>query len=185
MILEHHPHPALFFHTHSSCINAGQPHTIAGSGVFFGFGSLLNCSNCVPGTPSKNCTDLSAILLALQLTPTDHPLLIHTSSDFVIKSLTYWAPGRARCGWPGTDSNLLKCITCWIASCSAPVKLIKVKADSTNQHHHNAAFLAKSACNLPLPPDGDFDDPLAVPPPDAFIPPLSSLIQPKISTNLP
>ncbi|KAF5335890.1 hypothetical protein D9758_017543 [Tetrapyrgos nigripes] len=184
-ILEPHPHPSLFVHTQGSCINPGQPHATASSGVFFGFGSLLNCSNRVPGSQSKNRTDLFAVLLALRLAPPDRPLFIHTSSKFLINSLTYWAPARARCGWSCTDSDLLKCITLVITSCSAPVKLIKVNADSANQHHHNASSLAKAACNLPLPPNGDFDDPITAPPPPPFNPPPTSCIQPKISTNLP
>ncbi|KAF5344745.1 hypothetical protein D9758_015292 [Tetrapyrgos nigripes] len=139
----------------------------------------------MPGSQSKNCSDLFTILLALQLAPPDCPLFIHTSSEFLTNSLTYWAPAKARCGWSCTDSDLLKCITLAIASHLAPVKLITVNADSAKQHHHNASSLAKAACHLPLPPNGDFNDPITAPPPLSFNLPPASHIQPKISTNLP
>ncbi|KAF5331290.1 hypothetical protein D9758_018495 [Tetrapyrgos nigripes] len=141
-------------------------------------------SKCVVGDQSNDCAHLYAILLALQLTPANCALHIHSSSEYLINSLTYWAPRHAKTGWACTNSDLLSAIALWIASRPAPVKLFKVKSHSVSLHLDKVTQLAKSPCDLPLPHLGGVDDLSCTPPPPHFCPPPNSLTQPKLSTNL-
>ncbi|KAF5345768.1 hypothetical protein D9758_011866 [Tetrapyrgos nigripes] len=128
-----------------------------------------------------------AVLLALQLTPPDCALFLYLTSESLIHSLTYGAPGHVKCSWTGTGAHgdLFKCIALEIAICSAPVKFIKLISNSANNHQIEATTLAKAGCQLPFVIMGDESNDLSLTPPGPhFIPPPHSRIQPKMSTNL-
>ncbi|KAF5335904.1 hypothetical protein D9758_017689 [Tetrapyrgos nigripes] len=145
-------------------------------------------SKHIPGTQSHYRAEVYAVLLALQLAPPDRALFLHLTSESLIHSLTYGAPGCVKCGWNGTGahSDLFKCLALEITACSSPVKFIKLVSNSANNHQIKATTLAKAACQLPFVIMGDKSNDLSLTPPGpCFIPPPHSRIQPKISTNLP
>ncbi|KAF5340522.1 hypothetical protein D9758_015817 [Tetrapyrgos nigripes] len=120
----------------------------------------------------------------IAVSPSNCALDIHSSSMYLINSLTYWAPQRADTRWSCTNGDLLSTIVQWITSCPAPVTLNKIKSGSSCQHYHKAAQLARSACDLPLPLLGEADDFSSTPPPPRFHPLPDSPTQQKVSTNL-
>ncbi|KAF5344711.1 hypothetical protein D9758_015267 [Tetrapyrgos nigripes] len=183
-LCEHSQLP-LKVYTDGACMHPGHSNATAGSGVFFGHGNLLNCTKCVPGSQTNNQAELYAVLTALQLSTPNCSLLIHTNSEYLINSLTYWALVCAKCGWSVPHGDLLKNIVLWIASQSAPVQFVKVKAHLGNDHNDNADQLAKTGCHLPLPVSGDPDDFSFVPPPPPFPSPSHGPTQPKVSTTFP
>ncbi|KAF5341589.1 hypothetical protein D9758_014049 [Tetrapyrgos nigripes] len=126
--------PPLVIYINSTCNDAGRPSTAAGLGVFFRDGNVLNSSKRVVGDQSNSRAHLYALLLALQLASANRALHIHSSSEYLINSLTYWAPCHAKTGWACANSDLLSAIALWIASRPAPVKLFKVKSHSISLH---------------------------------------------------
>ncbi|KAF5336643.1 hypothetical protein D9758_015929 [Tetrapyrgos nigripes] len=165
--LEDHARPPLVVHISGACSNEDRSNATAGSGIFFGFRNTLNMSKRVPGTRSHYRAEVYAVLLALQLAPPDRALFLYLTSESLTHSLTYGAPGRAKCGWTGTGAHgeLFKCVALEIAARSAPVKFIKLISNSANDHQIEATALAKAGCQLPFVIMGDKSNHLSLTPP--------------------
>ncbi|THU94313.1 ribonuclease H-like protein, partial [Dendrothele bispora CBS 962.96] len=139
----YHCRDALKVYTDGSCDDPRSPHPKAGAGVFFGPNNPLNCSRRVSGEQTNARAELYAVLVALQRAPRDRALEINTDSEYVIKSLTFYAPMQSMCGWKCANGDLLRSIVSWIRSRPAPLSLVWVKAHAGNFHNEEADRLAK------------------------------------------
>jgi hypothetical protein len=76
---------------------------------------------------------------------------IYSDSEYVIRSIVYWAPEHVQLGWKCANADLLQDIVSWIKFQSAPVQFIHVKAHSGNIHSDAADSAAKAGACLLLP----------------------------------
>ncbi|THU93160.1 ribonuclease H-like protein, partial [Dendrothele bispora CBS 962.96] len=134
----------LVVHTDGSCRTTGRHVSYAGAGIYFGHRNALNRSERVLGPQTNNRAELYAVLTALQLAPLDRSLYLYTDSQYVINSLTHWAPMHAKCGWKCTNGDVMKSIVAWIGARSAPLHFFWVKGHSGNKHNDEADRLANT-----------------------------------------
>ncbi|KAJ3846279.1 hypothetical protein F5879DRAFT_765135, partial [Lentinula edodes] len=80
-----------------------------------------------------------AICVTIQCSQPKHSLDILTDSTYAIQLLTHNSYENAQCGWDCKNSDLLKVIAQWVASCPAPIHFSHVQA-----HNDAADCLAKS-----------------------------------------
>ncbi|KAJ7618829.1 hypothetical protein DFH06DRAFT_84982, partial [Mycena polygramma] len=75
-------------------------------------------------------------------------LEISTRSQYAIRSVVYYAPMNANCGWKCSNGDILKLIFQWIVARAAPIRFVHLK-EGNNNHLEEAKKLANIACNLP------------------------------------
>ncbi|KAJ7291089.1 hypothetical protein C8J57DRAFT_949105, partial [Mycena rebaudengoi] len=90
--------------------------------LWWGEGSACNCAYVLADGDSDAKACLMAVLTAAQTCLTERRLIIHTSSQYVIRSLCYWAGNSATCGWTCMNGSELDYATAWIAQRAAPTE---------------------------------------------------------------
>lgn len=137
-------------YTDGSCLGNGSRQPQAGAGVYFGPNHQLNTSARVCGEQTNNRGELFAVLLALSLAPLRRSLCIYTDSKYAIRSVVYWAPAHADCGWDCANSDILKSIQTCIQARPATVHFEYVKGHAGNVHNEASDNLAKIGARMPL-----------------------------------
>jgi len=146
----HDPHP-IHAYTDGSCLKAGTDSARAGLGVYFGPHNLRNISERVPGKQqTNNRAELFAILRCLESVDSTRGLEIFTDSEYSIRSIGEWAASRAELGWNCPNGDVLHDIHLLIRQRHAHLRLVWVKAHSTNQHNEEADRLAKLGAMKPI-----------------------------------
>ena len=83
----------------------GKPNCKAGFAVFFGVGDRRNYSQQILDFPSNNRAELHAILKSLEIITSNKDvskykkIVIHSDSEYSIKSATLWIKGWKKNGW--------------------------------------------------------------------------------------
>lgn len=174
--------PTVRVYTDGSCLHQGTPQAQAGSGVFWGVNSARNHSERLPLPATSNRGELLAVTRALEMTDPRVNLCVVTDSQYSIRTVCYWAPRAAQCGWDCENADIIRYIADLLSCRLAPLRLEWVKGHSGNMHNDAADRLANSGALLPLPSAPAFRrSPL--PPLPAELPPTLNL--PKVSTALP
>lgn len=103
---------ALKVYTDGACSGNGKKSARAGYGVFFGESCEYNVSERLPGRPTNQRAEMTAVLVAMRvahekkLVSASKGLLIFTDSSYTLKGITQWVIGWKRNGWRtsgGTD----------------------------------------------------------------------------------
>ncbi|KAJ7494914.1 hypothetical protein FB451DRAFT_958361, partial [Mycena latifolia] len=105
----------------------GKHTASAGSAAYFGPNSALNCAVRVWGNATNARADLIALLVALQAAPRTKTLRLWTRSEYVIKSVKYYAFRNDACGWKCANGDVLKLIVDAIRARSAPLDFVHIK----------------------------------------------------------
>ncbi|KAJ3912245.1 ribonuclease H-like domain-containing protein, partial [Lentinula edodes] len=108
-------------YTDGSCINSNTPSAHAGLGIYYHPNHPLNLTAHVPSPQCNNCVELYAILATIQCSLPKCSLNILTDSTYSIQLLSHNASENAQCRWDCKNSDILKVIAQWVASCSAPI----------------------------------------------------------------
>ncbi|KAK7017640.1 hypothetical protein R3P38DRAFT_3559743 [Favolaschia claudopus] len=100
--------------------------------VWRGVGSKWNCAYMVEG----NCTEAKASILAMLCAAREHPpnksFVVYTSSQYLIRSLCYWAGNNEAEGWCCANGDVLRDTVAWIARRTAPIDFRWVAASTNN-----------------------------------------------------
>ncbi|KAI0316626.1 ribonuclease H-like domain-containing protein, partial [Amylostereum chailletii] len=131
-------------YTDGSCLGNGSPRAAAGAGIYWGPGASGNTAARVPGAQTNNRGELYAILLATVATPLSRSLKIYTDSQYSTRSIVFWAPRHAACGWLCENGDILSLIAGWILARTAPLALWHIPAHSGNVHGDVSDTLAKT-----------------------------------------
>lgn len=92
--------PLIIVYTDGGCLDNGQPHGLAGAGVYFGPNDVRNLSERVPLRQTNQRAELYAAMRALQTIPLDTSVHIFTDSKYTIGCATEWsAKWEARNTW--------------------------------------------------------------------------------------
>ncbi|KAJ7261385.1 hypothetical protein B0H12DRAFT_1002546, partial [Mycena haematopus] len=119
--------PVLFVTTplkvtiHGSCLNSGKILASAGSAAYWGQSARRNLSGRVWGSQTSPRAELLAAWLAIKNAPLFVSLEISTRSEYVIRSITHYAPMNDACGWRCTNGDILKRILALIKTRTAPL----------------------------------------------------------------
>ncbi|KAJ6560959.1 hypothetical protein B0H10DRAFT_1845326, partial [Mycena sp. CBHHK59/15] len=119
--------PALKATVHGTCLNAGKNSAAAGAAAFWGINSARNRSACIWGPQTGPRAELLGLLVALQAAPTHKSLEISTRSEYVIRSVVYYAAKNDACGWRCVNGDLLKTLIAAIKLRTAPLNLRHIK----------------------------------------------------------
>ncbi|KZV98668.1 ribonuclease H-like protein, partial [Exidia glandulosa HHB12029] len=131
-------------YTDGSCFKSHRDGPRAGAGVFWGPDCKTNVSARVPGlSQTNNRAELYAILLAVCAADPARRLLVHSDSEYAIRSIAEWAPMRAELGWTCTNGDVLQDICTVIRRRGANTHFVWVKAHAKNSHNDAADALAK------------------------------------------
>ncbi|KAJ6496161.1 hypothetical protein C8R45DRAFT_823311, partial [Mycena sanguinolenta] len=109
------------------CKNSSKHTAQAGAAVFFGENSQLNRAIRVWGKQNNARADLVALLLAVRIAPKTRNLVITTRSEYVIRSIKYYAYRDEACGWKCVNGDVLKLIIAWIRCRTAPIHFSHIK----------------------------------------------------------
>ncbi|KAJ7083857.1 hypothetical protein C8R44DRAFT_651764, partial [Mycena epipterygia] len=112
---------------HGSCMNAGKITASAGAAAYWGPNAQLNASARGWGLQTSPRAELLAALIAIQKAPTFKSLEISTRSEYVIRSVVYYAATSDACGWRCANGDLLKRILGRIKARTAPLKFCHLK----------------------------------------------------------
>ncbi|KAF8175070.1 hypothetical protein K438DRAFT_1437302, partial [Mycena galopus ATCC 62051] len=119
--------PVLFVTTplkvtiHGSCLNSGKISASAGAAAYWGPSARRNMSARVWGGQTSPRAELVAAWLAIKSAPLFVSLEISTRSEYVIRSITYYASTNDACGWRCSNGDILKRVLGLIKSRSAPI----------------------------------------------------------------
>ena len=99
----------LNIYTDGSCVHNGGKRAFGGIGVFFGIGDPRNISECVRfgadvhGAVTNQATEILACLRAMETAvdknDANNNIVIHTDSEYVVKSMNVWAYAWSKNGW--------------------------------------------------------------------------------------
>lgn len=154
-------------HTDGSSINNGLPNAAAGAGVYWGPGHAMNtCARLFGPVQTNNRAELLAVLIAVDTAEPDRTLVVHSDSEYAIRSIAEWAPARAELGWKCVNADLIRTVTESIARRAAPIHFNWVPGHKGNKGNEAADGLARDGAALPMP-DADYDSQShRVPPPE-------------------
>ncbi|KAJ7466548.1 hypothetical protein FB451DRAFT_1041013, partial [Mycena latifolia] len=113
------------------CRNPGRHTAFGGSAAYFGPNSALNHAVRVWGNATNARADLIALLVALQAAPRTKTLQLSTRSEYVIKSVKFYAFRNDTCGWKCINGDVLKLIMEAIRARSAPLHFVHIKKDES------------------------------------------------------
>ncbi|KAE9383615.1 hypothetical protein BT96DRAFT_773500, partial [Gymnopus androsaceus JB14] len=121
----------------------GSTNTSWGAGLFFGVNNSLNKGLRVPGPfLSTNRAHAFAVWEAIRTCPVNRPLILYTTSDFVVGALTHYADRNAKSAWSCANGDLLRSITMRIRERDASIHLFLLPDWSRNKHLAEALSLA-------------------------------------------
>ncbi|KAF8210951.1 hypothetical protein K438DRAFT_1454968, partial [Mycena galopus ATCC 62051] len=106
---------------HGSCLNSGKISASAGSAAYWGPDAHHNTSGKVWGSQTNAQAELLAALIAIKSAPLLKFLEISTRSEYVICSITYYAPANDVCGWRCANGDILELILRLIKAWTAPI----------------------------------------------------------------
>lgn len=175
--------PPITIYTDGSCINNGTRLATAGFGVYFGLNNPMNTYGRVHGKQTNQRGELLAVLEALQAVGACKSVMLFTDSQYVIRSIVYWAVSHSTKGWRCDNADLLRLLVPVIKRRLAPLTLRWVKGHSGNTNNDAADKLAKLGTQLELPDSYCLHDLPRVP--DLGNLGLKPFSLPKISTDLP
>ncbi|KZV83869.1 ribonuclease H-like protein, partial [Exidia glandulosa HHB12029] len=130
--------------TDGSCIGNGRTRAAAGAGVYWGPGNSKNTSVRLHGAlQTNNRAQLLAVLVAIDAADPARKLIIHSDSEYAIRSVAEWAPARAELGWHCTNADLLRSIQESIARRGAAIHFNWVPGHKGNSWNEAADGLAR------------------------------------------
>ncbi|KAJ7195281.1 hypothetical protein B0H12DRAFT_995524, partial [Mycena haematopus] len=103
----------------------------AGSAAYWGSNARLNTSARAWGSQTSPRAELLAAFLAIKQAPVFKSLEISTRSEYVIRSITYYAASNDACGWRCANGDILKRILALIKSRTAPLHFCVIKRESS------------------------------------------------------
>ncbi|KAJ7473413.1 hypothetical protein FB451DRAFT_1035699, partial [Mycena latifolia] len=112
---------------HGSCINAGKITASSGATAYWGPNARRNKSARAWGAQTSPRAKLLSLILALENAPTYKSIDIFTRSEYVVRSVTYYAATNAACGWRCANGDLLKRILVLIKRRTAPLQFRHLK----------------------------------------------------------
>ncbi|KAJ7918047.1 hypothetical protein B0H13DRAFT_1607948, partial [Mycena leptocephala] len=89
--------------------------------VWRGIDNKKNRSYVIEGGASEGKASILAILCAARNCPTNKSLIVHTSSQYAIRSLCFWVGDNETRGWTCANGDTLRDTVEWIASRQAPI----------------------------------------------------------------
>ncbi|KAF5386614.1 hypothetical protein D9615_001545 [Tricholomella constricta] len=158
----------------------------AAFGLFFGPKNCHNIGYRITGPQTDVRASVAAVLCVLQVTSPDSSLHVYIPSQYVIRTLAYWASRFQSQGWDCPNGDLFSVIVGFLATRAAPVSLRWISSSSDNAHYREARTLAITHCQR-LPTVAPY-----LPPPAPVLPsfdvaadgsPLQQLV--KVTTPLP
>jgi ribonuclease HI len=113
--------------------------------LWWGEQSARNCAYVLGdrGSDAKAC--LMAVLSAARSCLRERRLIIHTSSQYVIRSLCYWAGNNATYGWTCINGDEMELVTAWIAQREAPTEFRWLSSSHPAPPMQKAKASAKAA----------------------------------------
>ncbi|KAJ7028854.1 hypothetical protein C8F04DRAFT_883056, partial [Mycena alexandri] len=93
---------------HGVCLKAGSILASTGSATYWGPNARLNTSRRVWGGQTSPRAELLSVWLAIKMAPAFKSLDISTRSEYVIRSVTYYAAANDACGWRCANGDILK-----------------------------------------------------------------------------
>jgi ribonuclease HI len=162
------------------CKNIGKHTAQAGAAAYFWGNSGLNCSARVWGNQTNSRPDLISLLLALQVAPKTKTLHVATRSEYVIKSVKYYAYRNDACGWKCANGDVLMQ---WIKCRSAPIHFTHIKKGNPTLFYMEVKLEAEKGCNLPRP--GNNPPQARIPPPaQSFLPDIHIIPTDKVTADI-
>ena len=154
--------PSLMIFMDGSCLHNSQHNTTCEAGVWFTDRHPLNKVIHVPGPAQSNQTgEITAIVVALQISPPTSDLMINTDSRYVIQSLTDSLESHEDSAWANVlNASWIKVAAYHLRKRSAPTCLKWVKGHNRVVGNKEADKLVADGVNKPTPDDID----LTVPP---------------------
>ncbi|KAG6824131.1 hypothetical protein H0H92_007892 [Tricholoma furcatifolium] len=139
-------------YTDGSCHANGSTEAIAGAGVWFGVNDERNIAIRLPGDikNSNNTGEAAATLAAVNATPTDATLRIHTDSLITLESLTENLEHLDNDGWIGAaNRQILRATVSRLRSRTGYTIFMKVKGHSGDEGNEAADALANEGARSP------------------------------------
>ncbi|KAJ7658091.1 hypothetical protein B0H17DRAFT_863399, partial [Mycena rosella] len=110
--------------------------------LYWGDDSPRNAAYRFQGAQNEARGSLFGVLKTVCENPPYKSLIIHTTSQYTIRSFCYWAGDNATRGWPCIHANVLIRATTLICGRSAPVKFRWVSGKGLNVMMATAKKLA-------------------------------------------
>lgn len=142
----------LVVYTDGACRGNGRAGAIGGIGIYFGPNDPRNVSERLPGKGTNNVAEITAIIRAIHLVPTDVKVGIYTDSTYAILCCTTYGDKCAKKGWPADIPNMDLVRTAHTLCQRGNITIVHVPAHTgaTDVHsvgNHNADQLATSSLN--------------------------------------
>ena len=142
--------PLMIF-TDGSCLHNGQHNATCGAGIWLANEHPLNRAVQVPGPTQSNQTgEITAIVVALQVTPHSADLTIITDSRYTIQSLTQSLEHHEDIAWVRVpNADWIRAVAYHLRKRSAPTRLKWVEGHGSTAGNEEADRLAAEGVNKP------------------------------------